>query len=381
LTTRRRPTSAEGRPSRAWHEAWPSLLLLLGLLLVPVRPALADPEYSGPILYGIDPVLRTTRDPRLLGIERLVLRERLLAQGVDPLKDPRRPDVSTMIYANMKRRVGVDLERESEVTEASGITGLYTTIRYPDWLLLFQTQKTLPGGFSYYPIRPVDDPAVELFVDDVALALTREWAATGRLSRLGALDIAGGGRRANQDQNLINFTIPIKLPRTLEMIIGRGEKTRIKITGREHIAIRGETTRSNQFTPSERVQSQSWFPDLDMEQQLQVNLTGQIGEKIFIEVDHNSEAIGPEGTKIKLSYQGDEDEIIQSIETGDVGLTLPGGRLLGYSSNQSGLFGIKVTGQVGPADFTVVASKKKAESDSKTFSSTGGEVTEHEIYS
>ena len=57
---------------------------MLGLLLVPVRPALADPEYSGPILYGIDPVLRTTRDPRLLGIERLVLRERLLDQGVDP---------------------------------------------------------------------------------------------------------------------------------------------------------------------------------------------------------------------------------------------------------------------------------------------------------
>ncbi len=118
-----------------------------------------------------------------------------------------------------------------------------------------------------------------------------------------------------------------------------------------------------------------------MEQELQVSLSGTIGEKIIIEVDHNSAAIGPDATKIKLMYQGTEDEIIKTIETGDVGLTLPGSQLLGYSSNKSGLFGIKVTGQVGRADFTVVASKQKAESSSKTFNATGGEVSDNVILS
>ncbi len=133
--------------------------------------------------------------------------------------------------------------------------------------------------------------------------------------------------------------------------------------------------------PNERVTSQSLFPTLDMEQELQISLTGTIGEKIIIEVDHNSAQIGPDGTKIKLMYQGIEDEIIKTIETGDVGLTLPGSQLLGYNSNKSGLFGVKVTGQVGRADFTVVASKQKAETSAKVFNAKGGQVSDNVILS
>ncbi|HOX26703.1 MAG TPA: cell surface protein SprA [Candidatus Krumholzibacteria bacterium] len=383
MTTRRRPTNSQHclrrRRPRSAAAACPFVILVLLLLGGWPRGAQADPQYPGPLLYGLDPLLRTTADPRLLGVERLVLRERLLAQGVDPRKEFRRPGLDTLFRAHLIERLGLDLDRESEIVEVDGATGLYTVIRYPDWFFLFPNSRRLPGGFTYYPPRPIDAAEVQLFVDDADRGLQRQWAVANELQREAALGVTGGGRLAGQGEGLINLTIPVKLPRTLEKIIGRGEKTQIKITGREHIAIRGETTRSNQFTPNERVQSQSWFPDLDMEQQLQVNLSGQIGEKIFIEVDHNSETIGPEGTKIKLSYRGDEDEVIQSIETGDVGLTLPGGQLLGYSSNQSGLFGVKVTGQYGPADFTVVASKQKAESDSKSFNARGGEITEHVI--
>ena len=386
MTTRRRFHSIRprpgGRPSR-WPVArgrgpWAAVLLwLLAGLLAP--SAVADPDYDGPLFYGLDPIIRATDDPRLLGEQRLLLRERLRIQGVDPLRRAERPTLATVMRAHVEKKLGLDLERMEEVTEANGFRGLYTTYRYPDWFFLFPTERKLPGGFSYYPTRPVDAPEVTVFVDDLDTGLWRQWRVGNELARQNDLDVSGSGRRSSRDDGLINFTIPVKLPRTLEKIIGRGEKTSIKITGREHISIRGETTRSNQFTANERVQSQSWFPDLDMEQQLQVNLSGQIGEKIFIEVDHDSEAIGPEGTKIKLAYRGDEDEIIQSIETGDVGLTLPGGQLLGYNSNKSGLFGVKVTGQMGPADFTFVASKQKAESDSKSFNSRGGEETEHLI--
>ncbi|MDY0109206.1 MAG: hypothetical protein RBT60_04665 [Candidatus Krumholzibacteria bacterium] len=381
MTTRRRPNRiSHGRRRRWFHRpSWPvSLLLILGSFSLPMRTA-ALPADPGPILYGLDPILRTTSDPRLLGVERSIVRERLLAQGVDPAREARRPDLSTTFQAHIVKRHDLNLRRETVVVEANGLLGLYTELRYPDWFYLFPSQRRLPGGFSYYPPRPVEAPEIELFVDDLQAALERNWAVKTKLRRLEALDVAGGGKLASRDAGLLNLTIPIKLPRTLEKIIGSGEKTQISITGRESISIRGETTRSNQFRPNEFQQSQSWFPDLDMEQRLQVSLSGQIGEKIFIQVDHNSEQIGPEATKIKLSYQGDEDEIIRSIETGDVGLTLPGGQLLGYSSNQSGLFGIKVTGQVGPADFTVVASKQKAESDSKSFNSRGGQLSEHII--
>ncbi len=378
----RRPTSrpvAGGGPCPAPRRLTPVVLAGLFVLLT-AAAALADPDYGGPVLPGFDPVLRATDDPRLLGVDRLVMRQRLLAQGVDPLRGGR-PTLESTFRHYMVSKSGVDLERRVTTVEANGFAGVLTEFRYPEYFFLFQNSQPLPGGFSYTPPRPVDAPEVELFVDDLEGALTRRWAAQARQDRATLLDISKRGQAAGRDQGLVNLTIPIKLPRTLEKIIGRGEKTSIKITGREHIAISGESTISNQFTPTERVSSQSLFPQLDMQQQLQVNLSGQIGEKIIIEVDHNSEVIGPEGTKIRLSYQGSEDEIIRTIETGDVGLTLPGSQLLGYSSNKSGLFGIKVTGQVGRADFTFVASKQKAESASKSFNAKGGEVSDHVIES
>jgi len=372
-----RPTAAR-RPSIALLP-WLFLSLLLTAL---VAPAQAAPDWDGPLLYGLDPMIRTSEDPRLLGSRRLVLRERLLGLGIDPVRDQgARPTIATSIrhYWNEKSRV--DLKRVEELVEYNGTTGLMTVIQYPTFFYLFPSQQTLPGGFVYYPPRPVDDPVVRLFVDDLEEGTRRRHEVARTILRTESLDIVGKGRRADDDGGLLNLTIPIKLPRTLEKIIGRGEKTRIKITGREHISLSGESSVTKPFTATERISSQSLFPTLDMQQELQVNLSGTIGEKIIIEVDHNSAAIGPDATKIKLMYQGLEDEIIKTIETGDVGLTLPGSQLLGYSSSKSGLFGIKVTGQVGRADFTVLTSKQKAESSSKTFNSKGGQVEDNVILS
>ncbi|MBE0564323.1 MAG: hypothetical protein IH621_00030, partial [Krumholzibacteria bacterium] len=285
-----------------------------------------------------------------------------------------RPGLATALRRRFDEQAGVDLDRRETLLEYNDRLGLVTRIRYPKWMYLFPAAETLPGGFLYYPPRRLFEPGVDHFVDDLDGAVARAHAVGARTGRMQKLTVVGAGKRAQDDDGLINLTIPIKLPRTLEKIIGRGEKTRIRISGRERLAITGESTVVKPFTPNERVASQSLFPSLDMEQELQINLSGTIGEKIILEVDHNSAAIGPDATKIKLMYQGTEDEVIKTIETGDVGLTLPGSQLLGYSSNKSGLFGIKVTGQVGRADFTVVASKQKAESSSKTFNSKGGSV-------
>ncbi len=356
----------------------PVAALFAFLLLLVAAAATADPTYEGPILPGLDPLIRFTDDPRLLGADRLLVRERLLAQGVDPVKGEGMPDLRTLFRAHWRQRLNVDMVREEVVVEPYGLLGIETTFRYPEWFFLFRSVEELPGGFHYYPARDAGADVMDLFVDDLTLARQRRFAVASVTNRMTALS-AGVGSGRHGDGGLINLTIPISFPRTLEKIIGRGEKTNIRISGREHISISGESTVSNKFTPNEYRQSQSLFPSLDMEQQLQINLAGQIGEKIKIDVSHNSEAFGPEATQIQLRYEGGEDEIIHSIETGDVGLTLPGSQLLGYSSNKSGLFGIKVTGQVGRADFTVVASKQKAESSSKSFSSQGGSLTEHAI--
>ena len=357
-----------------------TVLVLLCLSLLRAGPAWADPAYEGPLLFGLDPVIKATDDPRLLGVDRLIMRQRLAYQGVDLSRGPYfRPGLTAALHQVWREKSRVDVVREIHLIEYNGSLGLVTDIHYPSYFFLFPTAQALPGGFYYYPPRELNSSGVRIFVDDIELGLQRRLAVDRVRVLAESLDVAGKGRIGTQDDGLLNLTIPIKLPRTLEKIIGRGEKTRIKITGREHISISGESTIVKPFIATETVQNQSLFPSLDMQQELQVNLSGTIGEKIILEVDHNSAQIGPEATKIKLMFQGDEDEIIKTIETGDVGLTLPGSQLLGYSSNKSGLFGIKVTGQVGRADFTVVASKQKAESSSKTFNSKGGQVREHSI--
>ncbi len=356
---------------------WFLLLALVFLMTFVSTQVQADPQYDGPLLYGLDPVLGATDDPRLIGIDRLVLKEHLLFLGVDPFKHPgRKPGLESSFRKIWNDKTRLDFDRTERLVEYNGPLKTMTVIEYPSWYILFPAMETLPGGFVYNPPRNIDNQVVKVFVDELDSGLNRKLEVSLVGVRNEALNVAGGGRNTDHNDGLINLTIPIKLPRTLEKIIGRGEKTRIKISGREHLAISGESSVTKPFVGSERVSSQSLFPTLNMEQQLSVNLSGTIGEKIIIEVDHNSAAMGPDATKIKLMYQGLEDEIIRTIETGDVGLTLPGSQLLGYSSNKSGLFGIKVTGQLGPADFTVVASKQKAEASSKTFNSKGGQQEE-----
>jgi hypothetical protein len=349
------------------------------LLLLGAGPLRAEPVYDGLILPGFDPLLAATNDPRLLGAGRLEVRQRLLAQGVDPARLVKHPTLESVLRAYYDREWRRDRERLETTRESDRITGVETTFEYPAWFVLFPASEPLPDGFTWWPPRPVDAVEVRVTIERPGIAAERRARMARRAAWAERLDVRSGKGGRGGSEGLLNLTIPIKLPRTLEKIIGKGEKTNIRVSGREHIAIAGESTVVKPFVGNERRSKPSLFPNLDMEQQLQINLSGTIGEKIIIEVAHNSEVIGPGGTTIKLSYRGTEDEFIKTIETGDVGLTLPGSQLLGYSSNKSGLFGVKVTGQMGRADFAVVVSKQKSESASKSFNSKGGEVAEHII--
>jgi hypothetical protein len=176
----------------------------------------------------------------------------------------------------------------------------------------------------------------------------------------------------------IKFDIPLPMPKSLESIFGPGEKTSITVRGREEITIAGETRVIKPFIGVEGRQSQSLFPSLDMQQKLDVSLNGQIGDKVKIQVDHSSEAVGDEANRVRLAYQGYEDEIIQLIEMGNTSLSLPGSQLVSVSTGAQGLFGVKMLAKTGSTDFTLIASKQEGEVSSATFSPTGGALGESE---
>ena len=113
----------------------------------------------------------------------------------------------------------------------------------------------------------------------------------------------------------------------------------------------------------------------DFKQKIQMNVIGKIGDKLQLNTNYNTEAIFDFDNKIKLEYEGEEDEIIKKIEIGNVGLPLNGTLISGSQS----LLGLKTQLQFGRATVTTIFSQQK--SNSKVIDVEGGaQTTEFDIY-
>ena len=113
----------------------------------------------------------------------------------------------------------------------------------------------------------------------------------------------------------------------------------------------------------------------DFKQKIQMNVIGKIGDKLQLNTNYNTEAIFDFDNKIKLEYEGEEDEIIKKIEIGNVGLPLNGTLITGSQS----LLGLKTQLQFGRATITTIISQQK--SNSKVIDVEGGaQTTDFDIY-
>src|SRR3546814_7108081 len=86
-----------------------------------------------------------------------------------------------------------------------------------------------------------------------------------------------------------------------------------------------------------------------------MNLVGNIGEKLRVTTNYNSQAQFDFENQIKFEYTGYEDEIIRKIEVGQVNLPISGSLITGYQS----LFGVKTQLQFGKLGVTTVFSQQK----------------------
>ncbi|MFZ0455932.1 MAG: cell surface protein SprA [Ignavibacteriaceae bacterium] len=152
-------------------------------------------------------------------------------------------------------------------------------------------------------------------------------------------------------KNITDFEIP--LPSVGVLSIFGEPKISLRIGGAVdiHGAWRNETT---QGVTASRLGNTRNEPDF--KQQVQINVNGTIGDKLNISADWNTERTFQYENQLKIKYTGYEDEIIQSIEAGNVSLqTSP---LVGGSE---ALFGLKANFQMGPFSLTTIASQKKGE--------------------
>jgi cell surface protein SprA len=92
--------------------------------------------------------------------------------------------------------------------------------------------------------------------------------------------------------------------------------------------------------------------------QFNIRTGGVVAERVFLNVDYNSQREFDASNNISVRYQGKTDEILQSLEVGNVSLQVPTSRFL-TSGIPAGNYGIQATGQLGAMRFTSIVAQQK----------------------
>lgn len=95
----------------------------------------------------------------------------------------------------------------------------------------------------------------------------------------------------------------------------------------------------------------------NFDQKIQMNVIGNVGTKMKIKVNYNTESTFDFENNMKVEYTGDEDQIMRKIELGTVSLPLTGSLMPG----SIGLFGAKIETQWGKLKNTTILTQQKGE--------------------
>jgi cell surface protein SprA len=137
----------------------------------------------------------------------------------------------------------------------------------------------------------------------------------------------------------------------------------IKPAGYVEVQFGLQSNYTNNPDISERTRRVTTF---DFDQQVNMSVTGKIGDKVNMKVDYNTESTFKFENQINLDYTGTQDEILRKIEAGNVSLPLNGTLIQGGTN----LFGFKTEMQFGKLNVTTVVSQHEGES--QTVETKGG---------
>ena len=108
----------------------------------------------------------------------------------------------------------------------------------------------------------------------------------------------------------------------------------------------------------------------DFDQRISLSLLGQVGERLQITANYDTESTFDFQNQLKLEYTPNEDDIVQKIEVGNVNMPLNNALIQGAQS----LFGFKTELQFGKTRVTGVFSEQKSER--RTVNVEGGATVE-----
>lgn len=149
----------------------------------------------------------------------------------------------------------------------------------------------------------------------------------------------------------------------LEKIFGPGGVS-LKTQGSVQIKMGMKSNKSDNPSLPVKNRRKTFF---DFDQKIQATIAASVGDRMNFNMTYNTDATFDFDSKnIKLAYEGKEDDIVKSIEAGNVSLTTGSSLIRGSTA----LFGAKAKLQFGK--FTVTGLVSQQNSESKTVNTKGG---------
>ncbi len=158
---------------------------------------------------------------------------------------------------------------------------------------------------------------------------------------------------------ITNIDIPI--PANPVLSIFGPPRINLKISGAVNIhgAWRNQKTNAQTLSTIGNVTNQP-----DFSQDVQINVNGTVGDKLGIGANWDTQNQFDYENQLHIKYTGYDDEIVQSVEAGNVSMSTPSS----FVGSSQALFGIKAQMQFGALTLTALASQQKAQGKSLTVS-------------
>ncbi|MDO4755811.1 MAG: cell surface protein SprA, partial [Parabacteroides sp.] len=151
-----------------------------------------------------------------------------------------------------------------------------------------------------------------------------------------------------------------------ERIFGPGG-VRVRTQGSASVEIGLKQNKTKNPSLPERARNRTFF---NFDENVQLNVQASVGSKVNFNMNYNTEtSFDFDSKKLKLAYTGEEDEIIKSLEAGNVSMTTSNSLINGGAA----LFGMKADLQFGKLRVNALFAQQ--ESESKTVNSKGGVQT------
>jgi cell surface protein SprA len=166
--------------------------------------------------------------------------------------------------------------------------------------------------------------------------------------------------REERQRGLLDFslTIPGGRQSAFTTIFGKPE-VNLRVNGVAQMNVGASVQRSEDpsLPPDQQTRVDPTF-----DQSLQLNIQGTIGDKLTIQTDWDTERTFDYQNRLNIVYQGYDDEIIKTIEMGNVSMNTGNSLIRGSGA----LFGIKSVAELGSFRFTTVVSQQDGESNVET---------------